>query len=504
MHSISIDSVSFTYAGASPTSGPYGKPVVDTVPTEVPVALTDITMTCDPGTVTLLCGASGSGKSTLLQLINGLVPHFRHGELNGSVTVAGTDMSTIDVAQVGAISSTVFQNPRTQFFCADVRGELALSGESYGVDPRIIEDRIVRACEHVGINDLLDQPLAKLSGGEQQKVASASALAADTGIVLFDEPTSNLSPAAIDEFATLVARLKEQGKNIVICEHRLSWLRGLVDQVFLLEAGRLQQRFNGDDFFALSDAERRNLGLRSLEPTLLAGPQQSPSDHSESGLQLEQVRFSYGKKPVLDIESLAFPRGQVSVVLGENGVGKSTLSRLICGLEKPAKGGQILLDGKPLTPQQLMTQSYVVLQDVHRQLFTDSVVTEVCLGLPRDPVALQAVDDLLEEFDLAQLRSRHPLSLSGGQKQRVVIASAVACSKQILIFDEPTSGVDHRHLEAIATRLRSLAAEGAIVIVITHDLEFTAACADRIVNLRAHGSYAEGEPQASTMHHMVL
>lgn len=481
---ISVKDVTVTYRAkvyddANPFQSEPAEPTQDYTP-----CLHDISFSCEPGTITLICGASGSGKSSALRLLNGLVPHFHNGILTGHVNVDGQSIPDTPLPLLGNNSATVFQNPKTQFFTGEVNSELAFRGENYGEDPHQIRQKSAAVLDRLHIEYLTRARFTQMSGGELQKVACAQALVAGTDVLLFDEPTSNLSPQAIAEFSELLKELKEQGKTIVVAEHRLYFLKDLVDQVLLLEHGLIAQRYSGQEFFAMGDDKRQQLGLRALNAV---GVDTQPvnlnaSAPTDNGLVLNNVNFSYGPQKVISIDRAVFPAGEVTALIGDNGVGKSTLARLISGLEKPAKGSHILLNGTPMNAKKLTKASYMVMQDVHRQLFSDSVLGEVKLGRDADISDVDA-KNLLDDMDLGLYGDRHPLSLSGGQKQRLVIASALASHKQIYIFDEPTSGVDYRHLQSIATQLRTLADSGAVVIVITHDPELITYCADSVARL---------------------
>lgn len=468
---IVMEDVTFRYQSGASTQSITG---LDQVSLQVP-----------KGAVTLLCGASGSGKSSALRALNGLVPHFHTGVLYGRIFVAGTNPPQDGLAAVGRVAGTVFQNPRTQFFTTDVTSELAFRFENYGVPTQEIIAAIERAAAQARITHFLGRPVDELSGGEQQKVACAAAICGDSPVILFDEPTSNLSPEAIEDFVVLLAELKKQGVTIVIAEHRLHFLRNLVDQVLLFSDGSVSEIFTGQEFFALGDRERRDRGLRQLtrESGVASGELEPTPAKAVSGLEIKNLAFRYGRAKVLDVANLAFPRGEVSILIGPNGAGKSTLARVITGLAKPDKGANLFWDGQRTSTKDLLRRSYIVMQDVHRQLFSESVAAEVALGTTKGQLSETDVAALLAEFDLAEQISRHPLSLSGGQKQRLVIASAVAAQKELYVFDEPTSGVDYRHLVAIGNRLRQLARQGAAVIVITHDAELIDECADRVVRL---------------------
>ena len=510
---VSIDSVSYAY-----TTGAQ--------------VLTDVSLAPATGSLTLVCGASGSGKSTLVRLVNGLVPHFHHGRRDGEVLVEGREVADTPIEQMGRVTATVFQDPATQFFTTTVADELAFAPQNYQVPAQEIRRRRLRAVEELGIEDLLGRDLKGLSGGQLQKVACAQALVQDTPVVLLDEPTSNLDPRAIEDVRAAVARLRELGRTVVVAEHRVYFLEGLADEVVLMQDGRVARRMSGADFYAMGE-ERRSLGLRTLERPELrvpvtpvaalrdggpgdgrtvpgadgavpgtgaapgvragaapgtggadvpgtgdvpgagaaarpAGPGEGRTGGAQGGqgLLVEDLVVERGGRRILDIASLRFPAGAITGVTGVNGFGKTTRARAVGRPPRARRGARVTLDGQELRHG----QAFLVMQDVHRQLFAESVSQEA--SAPQ-----------LERLDLAGLAERHPLSLSGGQKQRLVIATAVDQDARVIVLDEPTSGVDYRHLLTIAAELRSLADEGRVVVVISHDIEFLNECADHVIEI---------------------
>lgn len=476
-------------------------------------ALKDVDLSADAGSLTLVCGASGCGKSTLMKALTGLVPQMTPGELDGVVRINGRNLADVALTDVGHLCSSVFQNPRTQFFCDTVAEELAFCGENYGRERTTLRQQSERAAKLMGISHLLERKLTTLSGGQLQKVALACALASGAPVLLADEPTSNLDPAAISEVRAALKVLKEQGLTIVVVEHRLHFLRGLADQVLLMESGRVTRRWNGAEFFSMGQAQRRSLGLRTLvDPgppeTWVgqgqagrqekqagqgqAGRQENQAGHqenreaapSQARLSCRGLSFAYGASPVFEGLDADFPAGQITCIAGANGVGKTTLVRVLCGLAAPSSG-TISLDGVPASRKTRRSACALVMQDTGRQLFSDTLAGELTIGASH--ASGQSGEQLLADFDLANLGERHPLSLSGGQKQRLVIAAARATGRPIVILDEPTSGVDARHLDSITATLRRIADEGAAVVVVTHDGEFAAACADRLITLTATG-----------------
>lgn len=486
-------------------------------------ALKDVDLSADAGSLTLVCGASGCGKSTLMKALTGLVPQMTPGELDGVVSINGRNLADVALTDVGHLCSSVFQNPRTQFFCDTVAEELAFCGENYGRERATLRQQSERAAKLMGISHLMERKLTTLSGGQLQKVALACALASGAPVLLADEPTSNLDPAAISEVRAALKVLKEQGLTIVVVEHRLHFLRGLADQVLLMESGRVTRRWNGAEFFSMGQAQRRSLGLRTLvDPgppetwvgQVQAGRQENQVGQGQAARQEKQVgrqenreatpsqvrlscrglSFAYGANPVFEGLDADFPAGQITCIAGANGVGKTTLVRVLCGLAAPSSG-TISLDGVPASRKTRRSACALVMQDTGRQLFSDTLAGELTIGASH--ASGQSGEQLLADFDLANLGERHPLSLSGGQKQRLVIAAARATGRPIVILDEPTSGVDARHLDSITATLRRIADEGAAVVVVTHDGEFAAACADRLITLTATGAYCarEGDQQ---------
>lgn len=476
-------------------------------------ALKDVELSADAGSLTLVCGASGCGKSTLMKALTGLVPQMTPGELDGVVRINGRNLADVALTDVGHLCSSVFQNPRTQFFCDTVAEELAFCGENYGRERATLRQQSERAAKLMGISHLLERKLTTLSGGQLQKVALACALASGAPVLLADEPTSNLDPAAISEVREALKVLKEQGLTIVVVEHRLHFLRGLADQVLLMESGRVTRRWNGAEFFSMGQAQRRSLGLRTLvDPgppetwvgQVQAARQEKQVGQGQAGRQEKQagrqenreatpsqvrlscrgLSFAYGANPVFEGLDADFPAGQITCIAGANGVGKTTLVRVLCGLAAPSSGS-ISMDGVPASRKTRRSACALVMQDTGRQLFSDTLAGELTIGASH--ASGQSGEQLLADFDLANLGERHPLSLSGGQKQRLVIAAARATGRPIVILDEPTSGVDARHLDSITATLRRIADEGAAVVVVTHDGEFAAACADRLITLTATG-----------------
>ena len=468
---IHIQNVSFTYEQADTPS------------------LKNINLSVKTGECVLLCGKSGCGKTTLIRLLCGMLPDFYNGVFTGNVSVKGIDPVTAPMYEIAKTVGTVFQNPRTQFYTVNTTSEIAFGCENFGMEPKLIRDRVYETADALHINSLLDRNIFQLSGGEKQKIAFASIYAVNPDIYVLDEPSSNLDNHAINELRSMLQFLKAHGKTIVIAEHRIRYLKELADRAVYMKEGQIEKEYTMQELDSMSISERMETGIR---PVSLGGFSSIVKEQSESSgdigadasIQMKDVSFSYTKyteTPSLFIPEAYFPAGTVIAVTGNNGAGKSTLVSVVGGLLKNKKG-TIRINGNIQSAKERLFVSYMVMQEVNHQLFTDSVKEEIVLGVKNpDEEALHTV---LTKMDIERLKDRHPMTLSGGQKQRVAIAAAVFCKKKILIFDEPTSGLDFFHMMQTAELIKTLKADDTYIFVITHDYELIAAACDIAVEVK--------------------
>ncbi len=454
-------------------------------------ALHDVSLQIKPGECVLLCGESGCGKTTITRLINGLIPHFYEGNLSGEVKVAGLSVKEEELYTIAGKVGSVFQNPRSQFFCLDTTSELAFGCENMGLPVEEIEKRMAGVTEALKLQKLLARNIFELSGGEKQRIACASVSAMLLEVFVLDEPTSNLDMDAIEELKHTLQLWKAQGKTIVIAEHRLYWLKEVCDRVICLKEGRIVFDIPMKEFAAFSEEKMHEFGLRGMTMQRLKLPEKvgetpgsMPSGQAETestaSLKLLNYRLSFDKKEVLHMADEEIPTGSIIAVTGHNGAGKSTFLRCLCGLEKKFKG-RTLYRGKELDRKKMLKECYMVMQDVNHQLFCETVSDEIRLGMVEERE--EDVQKVLEKLDLSQVAERHPMSLSGGQKQRVAIASSILADKSILIFDEPTSGLDYKHMEQTAALFRELKDENRTLFIITHDPELIVRCCTHILHL---------------------
>lgn len=451
-------------------------------------ALHDVSLTVEPGECILLCGESGCGKTTITRLLNGLIPHFYEGTLNGMVEVCGLKIQEEELYTIAEKVGSVFQNPRSQFFCLDTTSEVAFGCENMGLSKDEIKQRIAKVTRKLKMENLMGRNIFKLSGGEKQRVACASVSAMQPEIFVLDEPTSNMDLDAIEELKKTLLFWKKQGKTIVIAEHRLYWLKYICDRVIYMEEGHIVSDLPMKTFVTFSEDRIKAMGLRGLS---LSQPE-FPEKPEKSGktITFKNYHFNYEKEEVLHMSDVTVPAESIIAVTGHNGAGKSTFLRCLCGLEKKFKGHTVLDDAN-LSGRQMLKNCYMVMQDVNHQLFCETVEEEIQLGMAEEKA--DKVSDLLRELDLAGFRERHPMSLSGGQKQRVAIASAVLAEKSVLIFDEPTSGLDYKHMRQTAGLFQRLKERKKTMFIITHDPELIVMCCTHVLHIE-HGEVQEFYP----------
>ena len=431
--------------------------------------LSDINLEIQDGEFVLICGESGCGKTTMTKLINGLIPHFvRDVSVDGTITVCGKNVAEMPMYEIAELVGSVFQNPRTQFFYTNSNAEMAFGLENRGVEPEYIRKRIKNTINELDIEKLEDRDVFSMSGGEKQLLAFASVYAMNPQIYVLDEPSANLDIAAMEKLSERMKVIKEKGHTVVVAEHRLAWIQKFADRIIYMKEGRIEQEFTSDEFKALSDLRREQMGLRSIIPEQIQIPEIT-GNSEDAVLQVCNLSCKRKKQMIFENISLSAREGDIIGITGENGAGKSTFCNCLCGLLR-SKNGEILYKGKKLSEKARTKLFGMVMQEVNHQLFSDSVKNE-CL-LANEEASEQEIRDLLEKFDLEEYAEYHPMILSGGQRQRLAICQAVMGGKKLLIFDEPTSGLDFRHMCQVEKLMKQLSEEKYIIIVVTHDYEF--------------------------------
>ncbi|MEJ7788785.1 MAG: ATP-binding cassette domain-containing protein [Thermoleophilaceae bacterium] len=469
-------------------------------------ALRDVSFELCPGSFTVLAGISGSGKSTLLRALCGLVPHFHGGEVAGELEVGGMSVRDHGPGELAAVCGTVFQDPETQVVMGGVRAELALALEHRGAAPAAVARAVEEVSLSLGVAHLLDRRTDTLSGGELQRVAVAAALVHRPALLLLDEPTSQLDPVAGDELMWLLRRLNEEwGTAVVIADHRLERCLPAADRVLAIEDGAVACDSDPVGFLEwaqdgpLSTPVARLFSLAGLGPLpttvkdareRLRGAGLAPPAPDGAGVpagRRERRGRRSGPPPAAEAHGLWFEieggptalrgldlriaPGEKVALMGRNGAGKSTLLRQFKGLAEPTRG-RVETDGEVA----------LLLQNPGDYLVHDHACEEAGAG------ALAAAG-------LEGRGEANPRDLSGGERQRLaleVVLGAGPCA--LVCLDEPTRGMDSASKIALVNRIDGLAAGGAAVIMATHDTEFAAAFAGRIVLMGQGVVIADGSP----------
>src|SRR4051794_13711147 len=487
-----VEGVTYTYGGAAAPS------------------LDGVSLSIAPGEFVVVAGLSASGKSTLLRAASGLVPHFHGGTFAGRVVVGGLDTREHGPAAISAVAGTLFQDPESQVVLGTVRNELAFPLENRGASPAAVARGVEEVALALGIEALLDRATSELSGGELQRVALGAALAGRPRLVLLDEPTSQLDPVAGDELVWLLRRLNEEwGTAVVLAEHRLERCLAHADRVVVLEDGAIAcdappreflswaaehapaLQTPGARLFARAGLRPPPAGVKEARATLRAhglldepppaSPRPAPpartkarrllrrDERPPAALACADVWVELpGGRAILRAVRRRLGRGGRVALRGRNGAGKWTLLRPLGGRREPTRG-RIEAAGRVA----------LLLQNPNDSLLHERVADE-------------AAPDALAAVGLEGLAARHPRDLSGGERQRLALAIVMGARETpaAVCLDEPTRGMDRAVKGDLADRLRALAAAGVAVLVATHDAEFAAAFAERVVLL------ADGRPIA--------
>ena len=477
-----------------------------TYPQRTTPALHDVTWDVADGEFVLVAGASGSGKSTLLRCLNGLVPHFSGGVLAGGVTVGGIDAVAAGPRVLSRYVGFVAQDPEAQAVLDRVEGEIAFALENAAVPPVEMRLRVEEVLDLLDLTPLRDRPLHTLSGGERQRLAIAAALALRPRVLALDEPTSQLDPQSAEDVLRALVRLNEDlGLTIVLAEHRLERIARYADRLTYLAAGRvvhdgpvrevLPRLPAAPPVVQLAGA----LGWRPMPLTVkearpfaatLTATAVPPAAELPGGAPLLHVaglRFSYNGHATLKDVNLSVAPGEAVALVGRNGAGKSTLLKCIVGLLR-GQAGEVRVGGRPTRGRDVadICREVVHMPQTPDELpFADTVADEGRAtlrkhGLPEPPATIAAS---LSRLGLGDVAAIYPRDLSVGQRQRVALAAVTATQPRLLLFDEPTRGLDRAAKDALLALWRDWLANGAALLLVTHDVEMAAAIAQRTIVL---------------------
>jgi len=480
-------------------------------------SLDRVNLEIEDGEFVLILGPSGSGKSTLLFALNGILQHEIGGRIRGCIEVNGKNPTEREVFEMATTISLVMQDPEIQLTQMTVFDEVVFGPENL-LRPR---EEIVQAAESalkfVGLYEKRDCVVNELSGGQKQRLAIAAALAMNTEIIAMDEPTAHLDPKGTNEVFQVIKKLRELKKTIILVEHKLDNVIELLeedDRVVVLDNGRVvlngrprevftrHGRFIMDEL-GLALPQVVELALRlgvtpvplridEVDCSRLHIDSTASSRRGGSGkpiIVVEGLEFSYGNGSVLKNVNLTIPQGLTTVIVGPNGSGKSTLLQNIIGLLKPNRG-RILFNGVELSSldrKSVFRDIGYVFQYPEHQFVTKTVKDEIEYGLRVRRMDRSVIEsrsrEFLKMFGLEKAEHRHPLTLSMGEKRRLSLATMLILEPKVLIMDEPVIGQDRRRTEYLISLIDRLKSQGVTVVVATHDMNFLAQCADKVVVL---------------------
>ncbi len=465
-------------------------------------ALEGISLGIAAGEFVLVGGPSGCGKSTLVRVLAGLIPAVIPARVEGRARVAGLDPSRPPPAGPATRVGLVFQNPATQLFCLTVEEEIAFGPRNLGLGGDEVRERVDWALRATGLEEMRGRAPLELSGGGQQRLAIAAALALRPPLLVLDEPLASLDrPGARQVLHTLAELNRRHGVTIVMIEHRLAEASRVAGRIVLMDGGRIV----ADGPAGAVSGERArlcDLGLARPDAHPARDRPRTTGRDRPAGkalIELRGVSAGYNGHAVLDGIDLSLYPGEFVALVGENGSGKSTLARVLAGLMRPRSGRRLAPGGGRARPG---LDVGLLCQNPLDQLLTERVDDEVALG-PRNWAVFDRAthEQTLAAADLVALRGRAPLSLSVGQQQRTALAAALAPAPRLLILDEPTLGQDWSHLERLMDFVADLNARGSTILLITHDHDLAARYARRLLLMRggrlvADGALAELELEA--------
>lgn len=462
-----------------------------TYPLATTPALKEITLSIGAGELVLITGPTAAGKTTLCHALAGILHHEFGGILSGHLSFQGRPISEFDgMSELNHHISMVFDDADAQLIFTSVEEEIASGLETRLSSATERKDRINAVLDLCGIAHLRERAPYALSGGQKQRVAIAAALAMNTEVLILDEPTSELDVNATAKIISILEKLKSEGKTIIVVDHSLEGYRGVADRVFELKGGRISRQ---GTFYELFPEVQGSMKALYDDPDL--APYIYPE--TEPVIIIENVCRKYGDVPALNGVSLKIFPGEFVALLGENGSGKTTLVKHLNGLLRPDSGKVRVMD-LDATIEEIMAlvrHTGLVFQNPDTMLFADSVEEEIRFGLDNisAPDPESRIRDVLSMVHLTGQEKTYPRHLSRGERQRLAVSCILAMKPEIIVLDEPTTGLDEEESDRMMQLMQSLQKRGHTIIMVTHNMRIAESYAHRIIameNGKVTGDYS--------------
>ncbi len=481
--------------------------------------LDHINCVIDEGDLALLIGHTGCGKTTFLRSINGLVPYFSGGYIQGDLIVDGHSIRDQRPRDLAQLIGFVGQNPAMGFVTDRVEDEIVYGLEQIGIAPHAMRKRVEETLDVMGIAELRDRSLIELSGGQQQRVAIAAVLAAQPRVLVLDEPTSALDPTVAQEvLGSIVTLVDDVGLTVVVAEHRLERVMHMADSAIWLPGDGSARMGSVSEIFSISDITpplsafsqamgwpictsvrdaRRRLREEKIEISAAEPPHSQC--HGQKVVHIENLCVSYGETMAVRQASFDVDSGQVVGLMGRNGAGKSSLLWALQTVQ-PSRG-VIEIDGRnpqDMAIDQLTKIVAMVPQTAQDLLYLATVDEELAQADKESLMPAGSARKVLEQLGVDLPGQRSPLDLSEGQKLALVLAIQMVSRPKVLLLDEPTRGLDYAMKDQLARMIFHFRDQGTAVLIATHDVEFAAKCCSRIILM------AQGEVIADGSTHDIL
>jgi energy-coupling factor transport system ATP-binding protein len=466
------------------------KDVSYTYPHTVQEALHRLSLVLDTGRCIMVTGPSGAGKTTLCLAACGILCHEYGGKKAGLVTINGWNVADYTgLSEIAKNVGIVFDDAEAQMIFTTVEEEILSALEYRGLTPDEIEKRLASIMEVTYLTPLKDRSPHNLSGGQKQRVALAATLALGNDVLILDEPTSELDEHATRRIVEILSGLKQQGKTILLVEHKYAHFRNIIDTLLVMEHGAISAIGAPED--VLRDERIRRIVIPDFAGIKTSAPHPAPalSEHAVATLAIEvrHLSFSYDDVPALHDINIRIQSGEFVAVVGENGSGKTTLVRQFNRLLTPTTGDVEIRarNTRSCTIADLARDVGLVFQNPDHMFFADTVRDEIAFGLENLGIKNEdaVIDAALDEVGLLHTKNLYPRWLSRGERQRLAIACVVAMQPAIIVLDEPTTGLDGDEARLVMEILKKLQVQGHTIIVITHNRDIAQYCADRMITM---------------------